>query len=33
MLQAGAHYVIDTLAELEWLLDEIEGRVRRGERP
>lgn len=31
--QAGAHYVIDTLAELEWLLDEIEGRVRRGERP
>jgi len=33
LLQAGAHYVIDTLTDLEWLLDEIEGRVRRGERP
>ena len=33
LLQAGAHYVIDTLAEVDGLLDTIEARVQRGEHP
>jgi len=33
LLDAGAHYVIDTLADLDPVLDRIEVRLRRGERP
>jgi phosphonoacetaldehyde hydrolase len=33
MLQSGAHYVVDTIAELMPCIDEIEARLRRGERP
>jgi phosphonoacetaldehyde hydrolase len=33
MLQSGAHYVVDTVAELMPCIDEIEARLRRGERP
>jgi phosphonoacetaldehyde hydrolase len=33
LLDAGAHYVIDTLAGLEGVLDEIEARLQAGERP
>lgn len=33
MLQAGAHYVVDTIADLMPCLEDIEGRLRRGERP
>jgi phosphonoacetaldehyde hydrolase len=32
-LDAGAHYVIDTLANLDPLLDQIEARLQSGERP
>ena len=30
---AGAHYVVDTIADLPGILDEIDARVRRGEQP
>jgi phosphonoacetaldehyde hydrolase len=33
LLAAGAHYVIDTLAEIHPILDQIEARLRAGERP
>jgi phosphonoacetaldehyde hydrolase len=33
MLQSGAHYVVDTIADLMPCIDEIEQRLRRGERP
>lgn len=33
LLQAGAHYVIDTMEELDEVLDEIEARLESGERP
>jgi len=32
-LDAGAHYVVDTLVELNPVLDQIEGRLRAGEHP
>lgn len=31
--RTGAHYVIDSVADIDWVLDEIEGRLARGERP
>jgi phosphonoacetaldehyde hydrolase len=33
LLQAGAHYVVDSLAEVMPCLDDIEARLARGERP
>ncbi len=33
LTRAGAHYVIDSVADLDPVLDEIEGALRRGERP
>jgi phosphonoacetaldehyde hydrolase len=33
MLQSGAHYVVDTIADLMPCIDDIEARLRRGERP
>lgn len=33
MRQAGAHYVVDSIAEVSPLLDEINSRLARGERP
>ena len=33
LYQAGAHYVLDSLAELPALLGEIDARLARGERP
>jgi phosphonoacetaldehyde hydrolase len=33
MLQSGAHYVVDTIADLMPCLDDVEARLRRGERP
>ncbi len=33
LTRAGAHYVIDTVGDLMSVLDDIEGRLRRGERP
>ena len=33
MLQAGAHYVVDGIADVPPLLDEINARLARGERP
>jgi hypothetical protein len=33
MQQAGAHYVVDSIAEVPPLLGEINGRLARGERP
>ncbi len=33
LLTAGAHYVIETLADFDGVLDEIEARLRAGERP
>jgi phosphonoacetaldehyde hydrolase len=33
MLQSGAHYTIDTIADLMPCIDDIEARLRRGERP
>jgi phosphonoacetaldehyde hydrolase len=33
MLQSGAHYVVDTIADLMPCIDAIEARLRRGERP
>ena len=33
LLQAGAHYVVDTMEELDEVLDEIEARLESGERP
>ena len=33
LLRAGAHYVVDSVAELPGILDEIEGALARGERP
>jgi phosphonoacetaldehyde hydrolase len=33
MLQSGAHYVIDGVADLIEVVDEIETRLQRGERP
>lgn len=33
MHQAGAHYVVDTIAELMPCIDDIQDRIRRGERP
>jgi phosphonoacetaldehyde hydrolase len=33
MLAAGAHFVIDCVADLLPVLDAIEGRMLRGERP
>jgi phosphonoacetaldehyde hydrolase len=32
-IEAGAHFVIDTIADLVPVLDEIEARLKRGERP
>lgn len=31
--RTGAHYVIDTVADIDWVIDDIEGRLVRGERP
>jgi phosphonoacetaldehyde hydrolase len=31
--KAGAHYVIDSVADLMPIIDRIEGRLERGERP
>jgi phosphonoacetaldehyde hydrolase len=31
--RTGAHYVIDSVADIDWVLDDIEGRLARGERP
>jgi len=33
LLQSGAHYVVDTIADLMPCIDAIEARLRRGERP
>jgi phosphonoacetaldehyde hydrolase len=33
MLQSGAHYVVDTIADLMPCIDDIETRLRRGEQP
>jgi len=33
MLQSGAHYVVDTIADLLPCIEDIEARIRRGERP
>lgn len=33
MLQSGAHYVVDTIADLLPCIDDIETRIRRGEKP
>jgi len=33
MAQAGAHYTVDTIAEMMPCIDDIEARIRRGERP
>jgi phosphonoacetaldehyde hydrolase len=33
MYQRGAHYVIDSIADLMPCLDDIEARMRRGEKP
>jgi phosphonoacetaldehyde hydrolase len=33
MLQSGAHYVVDTIADLLPCIKDIEARLRRGERP
>ena len=33
MLHSGAHHVVDTIADLMPCIDDIEGRLRRGERP
>jgi len=33
MAQAGAHYTVDTIAEMMPCIDDIETRIRRGERP
>jgi len=33
MLQSGAHYVVDTIADLIPCVDDIQSRVRRGEKP
>jgi phosphonoacetaldehyde hydrolase len=33
LLRAGAHVVIGSVAELPMLIDELEGKLRRGERP
>jgi phosphonoacetaldehyde hydrolase len=33
MLQSGAHYVVDTIADLMPCIEDIEARLRRGERP
>jgi phosphonoacetaldehyde hydrolase len=33
MRQAGAHYVVDSIAEVMPCLDAIEERIARGERP
>jgi phosphonoacetaldehyde hydrolase len=31
--RTGAHYVIDSVADMDAVLDDIEGRLARGERP
>ena len=33
LLNAGAHYVIDTLAEIETVIEDVDARLARGERP
>jgi phosphonoacetaldehyde hydrolase len=33
MLQSGAHYVVDTISDLMPCIEDIEARIRRGERP
>ena len=33
LLNAGAHYVIDTLAEIETVIANVDARLARGERP
>ncbi|MBV6480731.1 MAG: Phosphonoacetaldehyde hydrolase [bacterium] len=33
MAQAGAHYVVDSISEVPALLDEINQRLKQGERP
>ena len=33
MYQTGAHYVVDTIADVSPLLDEINVRLARGDRP
>ncbi len=33
LAQAGAHYVVDTIADLMPCIDDIQARIRRGERP
>ena len=31
--RTGAHYVIDSVADIDWVIDDIEGRLTRGMRP
>ncbi len=31
--RAGAHYVIDSIADIEWVIDDINARLARGEKP
>lgn len=33
LIQSGAHYVIDSVADIEAVIDRIEGRLARGDRP
>jgi hypothetical protein len=33
LLRAGAHLVIDSIAELPWLVEHIEARLLAGEKP
>ena len=33
MLQSGAHYVVDSIADIMPCIDDIEARLARGERP
>jgi hypothetical protein len=33
LLRAGAHLVIDSIAELPWLVEHIEARLEAGEKP
>jgi phosphonoacetaldehyde hydrolase len=33
LIRSGAHYVIDAVADIDWVIDAIEGRIARGERP
>ena len=33
LTRSGAHYIIDSVADLDAVIDDIEGRLARGERP